>query len=488
METKKGTSIYRKLARRFLLLLLVVSFVQTAFFWFLGNYIVDRREQIVNRALAAKLKDSVLPELQPGKSFHDLMLAVGRVYSINPKLSLFIIDREGKILANLGAEESIPITHVDIEPVRKFLEPGSESSFPIYGLDPSYFRRRAIFSATPITYDGQEALLYVVLATFKSNAIDSLSTQTSGAFLSAFMGILSFTSAGAVGIALLYLLTKRLRRLTSGVERFSQGDMTARVETGPPDEIGFLAETFNQMAESLSQNITALEERDRIRRDLIADVSHDLRGPVAVMQSYVKRLTDSGTEQDTLSRTVEILAQSLRSLQALLSQLFDLAKFEAKERRVQPIPLHVSEFFSALESAFTPKAEELEITLALEAPEALPRVSADPMLLERVLSNLVENALRYTPAGGRVTIRGISDGEHVRVEIADTGRGLSKEEISRLGSKYFQAHGEAPRTGESSGLGLSIVKHIIEGHGSELEIRSTPGEGSTFAFRLRIVR
>ena len=307
-------------------------------------------------------------------------------------------------------------------------------------------------------------------------------------FLSILVALVSYVSAAGVGIGLLYLLTKRFQALNAQVESFRSGDYSVRAVVDSDDELGSLGATFNQMAEAISENIQKLEERDQIRRGLIADVSHDLRGPVAVIWGNLKRLEQLASEasNDALKGIGEVLRSSTKSLQGLLEQLFELARLEARERQVEPIPFALGELVGSLISAFDVQAAELAIVLRADLEDNLPLVFADINLTERALANLIHNAIRYTPSGGTVTLRCVRGGSQVRVQVIDTGPGFSATDISKIGQKFLRLDGSSPRSGESTGLGLSIVKRIVELQGSALELASTIGEGSQFSFTLPV--
>jgi signal transduction histidine kinase len=221
----------------------------------------------------------------------------------------------------------------------------------------------------------------------------------------------------------------------------------------------------------------------------VAQVSHDLRTPLAALHGYLETLKlkeDALTPEQRADYFAIVLRQS-EHLTRLVGELFELAKLEAQEASPHCEPFSLPELVQDVVQKFQLKADESEVNLAMELDADLPLVSADIALVERVLDNLIDNALTHTPAGGTVRVPVRRDAHQVILCVADTGKGIAEQDLPRIFDRYYQATSQHSGNGHA-GLGLTIARRIVELHGSELGVRSRPGEGTTFAFGLPVWR
>ncbi len=244
------------------------------------------------------------------------------------------------------------------------------------------------------------------------------------------------------------------------------------------DELGRLALSFNQMA-------TQLEQIEAMRRDLIGNVAHELRTPLASIKGYMEGLIDGVLPAE--AATFQQVSREADRLQRLVRDLQELSRVEAGaldlDRESMPVPRLVDAVVARLERQFEEKGVVLDVDLAAD----LPPVRADEDRIGQVLLNLVGNALQFTPAGGRVRIRARREGGLVRVAVEDTGIGIPPEHLSHLFERFYRADKSRSRVGGGSGVGLTIAKHLVEAHGGEIKAASPgPGQGSTFSFTLPV--
>ncbi|MBE3587735.1 MAG: phosphate regulon sensor histidine kinase PhoR [Thermoanaerobacteraceae bacterium] len=235
----------------------------------------------------------------------------------------------------------------------------------------------------------------------------------------------------------------------------------------------------------LLRDVTERRKLDQMRTEFVANVSHELRTPLTSIRGFVETLLDGALEDPATARHfLEIMNKETERLTRLVDDMLYLSKIE--ERRVvhrwQPVDLE--DIINRVVSLFRPQAREKEINLSVELPRQLPRVQGDPDLLAQVLINLVDNAVKYTPARGRVTIRAATLEDKVRVEVEDTGIGIPAESLPRIFERFYRADKARSRELGGIGVGLAIVKHIIRAHGGKIEVESTPGKGSLFSFTL----
>src|SRR5215216_7975122 len=260
----------------------------------------------------------------------------------------------------------------------------------------------------------------------------------SGHDLSLLLTMLTFAAALSVGFALLYAmpLSSRIQRVRAGTERIAGGQFGSEVRVDGHDEVAGLADDFNRMARALEEAAELEREMEQARRDLVAAVSHDLRTPLASTRALIEALADGvATNPQTERRYLSSASRELEHLSRLVDDLFELAR------------------------------------------------------LQRILHNLVSNALRHTPADGAVTLRATRAGEGVRVEVSDTGEGIAAEDLPRVFERSFRAERSRTRAEKDSapgaGLGLAIARGLVEAHGGTMAVESDPGHGSRFRFTLK---
>ncbi|MFC0402359.1 sensor histidine kinase [Paraburkholderia rhizosphaerae] len=285
-------------------------------------------------------------------------------------------------------------------------------------------------------------------------------------------------------------LTLRLRRLACAIEAFRASGFAhpIRVDTqnGNDDEIGRIIGAFQEMSERIATQLAQLEQVDRQRRELLANVSHDLRTPLASMQGYLEMvlIRDEGLSQDDRYRYLQIAVKHCERLARLVRDLFDLTKLEANEVRLQVEAFPISELAQDVVQKFALSAHKRDLRLSASVCADCPPIRADIGMMERVLENLIENAMRYTPAGGEINVGVRRTGDRVELQVSDTGRGIHHDDIGNVFDRYYRAdRGESSDAG-NAGLGLAITRRIIELHGGRIRVESTPGLGTTFTVDL----
>jgi two-component system OmpR family sensor kinase len=244
-----------------------------------------------------------------------------------------------------------------------------------------------------------------------------------------------------------------------------------------------LATTFEEMSARIGLQLEQLREVDLHRRELVANVSHDLRTPLASLRGYLDTLLlKEGTlSKEEQRRFLEIASRHSERLGRLVDELFELAKLDAQVTPPRAEPFSMPELVQDVVQKFQLRAEGAGVRLAAEFLHELPPVDGDIALMERVLENLIENAIRYTPAGGRVTVALAAEEGKVVVRVSDTGRGITEESLPRIFDRFYR--GDDP-TGGGAGLGLSIARRILELHGATLTAQSAVGQGTVFSFAL----
>jgi signal transduction histidine kinase len=312
--------------------------------------------------------------------------------------------------------------------------------------------------------------------------------------LSILLTMLLFAAVLTVGFSLRAAvpLARRIERLRLGTARLAEGDLGAKVKVEGHDELAALADDFNRMAATLEQARMREREADEARRDLVAAVSHDLRTPLASVRALIEAVADGVVDDpETRARYLASARGEVTKLGRLVDDLFELARIDAGLLQLELEETSLHDLVSDTLSSFGPEAERRGIRLVGEVSPEVDPVLASPSKLQRVLYNLISNALRHTPADGTVFLRAQPQEGAVRVEVADTGEGIAPEDLPRVFERSFR--GERSRSshgvGEDSGagLGLAIARGLVEAHGGKIDVESRLGGGSRFTFTLQRV-
>jgi two-component system sensor histidine kinase BaeS len=294
--------------------------------------------------------------------------------------------------------------------------------------------------------------------------------------------IIAGLTAGAVALViaglLAWSLVRPLRRLTAAAEGIAHGDLSQRVPVTSGDEVGELAATFNLMAGEL-------EHAEKLRRNMTADVAHELRTPLSVIRGKLEGVLD-GVYPATPQHIQPIL-ESTELLTYLVEDLRLLAQAEAGQLTLEKRTVNLADLLWDAQVNYEPQASDQGVTLGLDLPPGLPHVMADWHRINQVLGNLLTNALRHTPTGGRVTLSANAATGQVRVMVVDTGAGIPAEDSPYVFDRFWRGEKSRSRVGGGSGLGLAIAKQLVELHGGTIGAESAPGGGSEFWFTLPAV-
>jgi signal transduction histidine kinase len=296
---------------------------------------------------------------------------------------------------------------------------------------------------------------------------------------------LSLAALGAAAIALLAgillarTLTRPLRDLTQAIQAMAAGELRQEVPVRSTDELGALTRAFNQLSADLARS-------NDVRRQMSADIAHDLRTPLTVIRAYIDGLRD-GTFKPTPAR-FEAMQAETQHLQRLVEDLRTLSLADAGELPIQREPISAGALLERLAVAYAPQAEARNIALEVSIEPRMPEVVADPERMIQVLGNLVTNALRYTPSGGRIALSARLQRSAVALAVQDTGVGIAPDDLSHVFDRFYRGDTARSQQHNESGLGLAIAKSITEAHGGKIEVESELGRGTTFRVVLSLPR
>lgn len=481
-------TLYARLSLALVLLLIAVGLLYTLLSLSSARHYLQQTEQQLNLDLARNLvADRQL--VVDGHINHAALSATFMEYmNINPGIEIYLLDAAGNILSYSADPGKVKRRSVSLQPIHEFLK---GRPLPLLGDDPRSHERRKIFSVTPVPdSNGAHGYLYVVLRGEEYDRAahfirDSLIWKQSGwaLLVSLLFGLLA-------GLLLFRRLTLRLNRLSSAMNDFRHGDFSVPAVTAQRlrsnDEIDQLDDTFRRMARRINEQLQQLTQQDRLRRELVANVSHDLRTPMAILHGYLETLQ---LKDGTLPahQRASYLRQALKSserLNQLIAELFELACLEAQEGVPLKEPFNIAELAHDICQKFQCSAQGKRLALELEPGNEHLHACADIGLISRLFENLVGNAIKFTPAGGKIVIALGQDGGQICVDVSNDGPGIPGEELSRVFDRFYQGrgHGNRPRPG---GLGLAIAKRIVELHGGQITAQSRRASGTThFRFAL----
>lgn len=302
--------------------------------------------------------------------------------------------------------------------------------------------------------------------------------------------LLIFAAGTALGFGgfIASALTERISQVAEGARKLSQGDLTVRVPVKGNDELAELATTFNGMVTRLAAADAERRALEQTRRDLIAWVSHDLRTPLAALRLLMSALNDDVVEDATTrQRYAQTALHEIDNLSQLINDLFELAQMDAGRIDLRKEDTALSDLISDTISSLQPIAGDNGVRLLGAVKPGVDPVRLDPQKIQRVLANLVSNSLRHTPAGGEVRVQAQRLGDQVEVRVSDSGEGIPPDDLPHIFDRFYR--GERARVRErdgqrGAGLGLAIVRGLVEAHGGQIRVQSTPGQGSIFTLLL----
>ncbi|HVU96063.1 MAG TPA: HAMP domain-containing sensor histidine kinase [Puia sp.] len=458
-------------------------------YFLIASWMSSRNFNAINQQLYGDVASNLTKMTRPIRNgrpdtavTHDI---IHSIMVINPSVEVYLLDTTGKIIDFVVPDRSVKTSRVNLNPIWEYMRDGPEHY--VTGDNPKMPDQKTIFSAAPMYDQGRlQGYVYAVLASEKQAQIANALNRHFLHGLGTVLFIATLLVVFLVGSITFFLITDSICKISAVVKRFKDGDNKARIQGYARGNLGVLTSTFNEMADTIVSNMNKLTEIDRLRQELIANVSHDLRSPLAITQGYVETLIikrDSLNEQET-KRYLSIVMSSLKRLSHLVEQLFEYSKLEANQIRPVKEPFLLTELVSDILMKYDILAKKKGIAFSTDVQENLPAVFADIALVERAIQNLIDNALKFTPQGGTITISVQDRGQALEIAIADTGIGIPLGDQSYIFDRYKKFPSHEIKNADGAGLGLSIVKKIIELHQTTINVRSTPGAGTTFWFNL----
>ena len=300
-------------------------------------------------------------------------------------------------------------------------------------------------------------------------------------------GVITLTLIIGVSIFVSQRISRPMVAIAESVEKIRLGDLEKHIETTADDEIGHVARAVNELVDKLKADIVELKKLQRARSEFLGNVSHELRTPIFTLQGYLETLLNGAVDDPAVNRLfIEKASAHAARLNVLLNDLIDISRIESGEMKMSFRYFRINEFLELVVNDFQQAAIQRRIALRLSMETGAEiEVFGDKERLRGVLSNLIDNAIKYNRDGGEVIVSTKLEEGKVRIIVADTGAGIAEEHLTRIFERFYRIDKDRSREVGGTGLGLAIVKHIVDAHGSKVEVRSEVGKGISFSFMLK---
>lgn len=485
-KIRKFNRLYWQISAIFLLIL--VAFTAITLYVAVNsarNYSVEVNQKL-NWDLAKTTIGVIKPNFKSGKVNQEAVADIMHsMMVINPSVEVYLLDTNGKILSYVAPEKVVKLEAVSLDPIHQFLNDKQHKI--IYGDDPRNPGEKKTFSTAEVKEGGKlTGYVYIVLASqeYVSAAQMVIGSYILGLSIRSVITILLVSAV--VGLLAIWLITNKLNIIVNGIQQFQSGNLEARIAVKNNNELDTIGLAFNEMADTLAKNIQELKETDEFRKELISNVSHDLRTPIASIQGYAETLIlkNDKIEASEQFRYLQIIYASCDKLKKLVSELFELSKLQTNQIKLNPEPFSITELVSDIANKYRIITQKKGVSINTFIPKDLPMIEADILLIDRVLQNLIDNAIKFCREGDyiNIDIRQDVPGK-VKISIADTGEGIEHDELPYIFERYYKGK----KYSESTGLGLAIVKKIIELHRTNIHVTSQLGKGTAFSFTLPMI-
>lgn len=488
-------SLYSRLA---MVLLFVFLSMAAMLFWLFEKASIATQNEASQR-LHLTLAENIVKDLGISsrgdfdaemikEAFHQMMI-------LGPTIELYVLDKGGKLITYDAPKEKIKRDKINLKPILDFIN--HKASLPILGDDPRSKDREKIFSAAKVYAKKIDknvfiGYLYIIIGgeNYDSVATALRLSKTWRISLIGIIGALLFLLLAS--LLLFYALTRPLRQLTREVKAFENVDdaQIAEATIQSPaigkGEINKLKHSFYQMQERINVQLERLNKQDKIRREFLAYISHDLKTPLAGMKAYLETLE---LKPDMLvAERQDFLVKAITNgerLEGMINELFELTRLESNQVELNKEEFAIGDLLSDCYAGLEKKAKDKNVTLLINCKEPLAQVSADIAKIERVIQNLVENAIRYSKKGGTVTLVSKQKANnYIQIKVIDSGLGIAPKHLLHIFEPYYRASDEYKLKHKGAGLGLAISQRLLALHGISLNVESIERKGTVFFFEL----
>ena len=478
-------NLFIKLSLIFFLILLSLGVMYFNISLNMAEMHFQEKNQRLNSGIADGIKSELKPFLNGKLNEEATDNIMHYMMGVNPSIEVYLLSPKGKILNYVAPYKKVKLTEVNLAPVEQFIASNKEEL--ILGDDPRNLGKQKVFSASKVEEDGKLlGYVYVILASEEYDTVSDMLLRSYIMKLAYRYGLITLFAALMVGMLAIWFITKNLQKVIDSVNRFQKGEMSARIKVTKDGEINKLAKAFNEMADTIVGNIENLKSMQNLRRELVGNVSHDLRTPLAVIHGYIETLIikKENISKEEAEKYLQRALDGTERLKKLVDELFELSKLEAKQIKPTKEAFFINELIDDISQKYGLIAKEKQIKINSEITNEPCLVYADVSLIERVLQNLIDNAIKYTPENGDIKLQITNDNQQVEIKVCDTGNGIPEDQIPFVFDRYHIGDKRISLDQNSTGLGLAIVKRILEIHDSSIKLTSKIGKGTTFSFNL----
>jgi len=456
--------------------------------------------QLMHRDLASHVVDHYLlfengqPDLKQAKqTFHDLMI-------LGPNFEFYLLDSQGRILSFSADPKNIKRGEINLDVINDYLA-STEFDQPVFGDDPRGYDREKIFSVAPIEQNGEiQGYLYVILGSEIYDKISDLVIDSKMIQWALWVVLSGLFIGLVITLWLTGLITRPLTTLTQHVRKIqSTGFSKDPLKDGPligelelwanqnDSEIHTLGGAFKEALEKIREQYQDIVTIDELRKELLSHVSHDLRTPLASLLGYLEtwELSQETITQEESLQYIATAKKSAQRISSLVEQLFELAHLDSGSVQVRRERFAIAELVQDVLQKFQIAAQERNIHLSVTPQDTSIKVHGDIEKLDRVFTNLVENAMRHTKADGSITVHLDNHAGLVAIEVKDTGIGIPDQDIPFIFDPHYKAGNSVRENTAHGGLGLAITKRLLDLHQSTIQVSSQIGQGTTFQFALQ---
>lgn len=487
MKRNNVRSFYLKIALIFSGILIVFGFLVAYMTLQTSSGIVQESIQKTNRDLASAMVKDFEPILQEEMDQEEIESKLRALKGTNPQFDFYLLDSKGFIKSFIPGGDvpsELRMQNVETEALDAFI---NGRTLPILAKDPLNPQSKKPFSVANISIMGSDGCyLYVVLEGDEFSKTTAMLTESYIAQNALFVIGSVLILALITGLFFFKNLTQRLTTMKNVVSKFERGELSERIPVKGNDEITELSKCFNQMADTLVKNMEEIKKTDNLRRELVANISHDLRSPLSSIQGYIETIQLQGDRitKKQIREYLETVLGNTKKLNRLIDDLFELSKLDAENIQPDLEDVSLAELVQDLVLQFKPIAEKKGVKLTFSVPkQPNALIKADINLLNRAITNLIDNAIQHTPEGGEVTIESVKQGKDFVLSIHDTGIGIPQVDIPHIFDRFYQVD-KSRSSGNGTGLGLAIAQRILALHGAQIKVESPPNMGTTFKVQI----
>jgi len=459
------------------LLFSIVTYIATTHFY-------QASTQLLNKDVAAHIAKFSSPFVDGGINKQKADSVFYNSMVISPTIEVYFLDTSGKVIYYHALDSAIKLWHIPLANIQKHIQSGNKDY--IKNRDPKDPSTPKIFSAAEVLKGSKRiGYIYVILGSLEYRHVTELLFRNHVGGLA--IKIISIIIAASVILSLLYItgLQQRFNRIIAVLDKFKQGDLNIRFSNSVKDEMFPITDSFNKMASMLAYNINRLKESEKERKDFIANISHDLRTPLSIARGYTETLLINQNLPFTREQQeyLELVLNKIGHVEKLVLQLFELSKMESVNFKPVKEPFIFSEILNEIVNASKIQVQQKNILLKCACCQDTALIYADISMMERVIQNLLENAIKYTSVNGNIFISLEHETEQLVVRIENTGKPLSKELLLWINNNGEESVNNRPK---SAGLGLAIVKKILNLHHFFFQAKLNTGSKNSFVFKMGI--